>query len=285
MSSTRSTRPQRGDPPSTPSTVVAFAGGGFMGGAMIQGIVARGVARAGEICVCELLPARRDALAAEHGVRTTARLAEAVRGARLLVLAVKPQDFPTLGATLRSALQPEQTVLSIMAGVTSATLRDGLGHERVARAMPNTPGAIGDGYTGWTAAPRVFEENGALIGSVLDALGRHAYFADEKYLDMVTAVSGSGPGYIMLVIEAMIDAAVLIGLRRDQAREMVLQTVAGSARYAQSTGAHPAALRDAVTSPGGTTAAGLQRLEEAGVRAAFSSAIVAAWERSRALGG
>src|SRR5579875_2066538 len=159
------------------------------------------------------------------------------------------------------------------------------GTELVARAMPNTPGAIGEGFTGWTCPPGMRERHGAAIAAVLDALGKHAYFADEKYLDMVTAVSGSGPGYIMMMIEALIDAAVLIGLRRDIAREMVLQTVAGAARYAQITGEHPAVLRDAVTSPGGTTAAGLQRLEEAGVRAALMSAVVAAWERSRALGG
>lgn len=264
---------------------VAFAGGGFMGGAIIRGLIARGVAEPAEIRVCDVIPARRAALAAEHGVRTTDDLAEAARGARLIILAVKPQDFPPLGATLRPILEPGQTVLSIMAGIPSARLREALGHQRVVRAMPNTPGAVGEGFTGWTAPAAVYTEDGALVGAALDALGRHIYFPDEKYLDMVTAVSGSGPGYVMLIVEAMIDAAVLIGLRRDQAREMVLQTVAGAARYAQLTGEHPAALRDAVTSPAGTTAAGLQRLEEAGVRAAFSSAIVAAWERSRALGG
>jgi len=264
---------------------IAFAGGGFMGSAMVQGLLARGTLQPEQIAVYELLPERRQQLAERYGVRATASAAEAVTGADLVVLAVKPQDFPALAAELRPLLGSRQPVLSIMAGVTLTALRERLGTELVARAMPNTPGAIGEGFTGWTCPPGMRERHGAAIAAVLDALGKHAYFADEKYLDMVTAVSGSGPGYIMMMIEALIDAAVLIGLRRDIAREMVLQTVAGAARYAQITGEHPAVLRDAVTSPGGTTAAGLQRLEEAGVRAALMSAVVAAWERSRALGG
>jgi pyrroline-5-carboxylate reductase len=264
---------------------IAFAGGGFMGGAIIAGLLARGLLAPSAIRVHEKLPDRRAALSEAHGVRVCADASLAVAGAALVVVAVKPQDFPALAAELRPVLSGEQTILSIMAGVTLAALKSGLGTEIVARAMPNTPGAIGEGFSGWTAAPAVRERSGAAIEAVLGALGRHAYFAEEKYLDMVTAVSGSGPGYVMLVVEAMIDAAVLVGLPRDVAREMVLQTVAGSARWAQQAGLHPAVLRDTVTSPGGTTAAGLRELEKAGVRAAFLSAVTAAWERSRALGG
>ena len=264
---------------------IAFAGGGFMGSAMIQGLLARELVAPRQIGVFERLPERREELIARYDVRASDNARDAVAGARLVVLAVKPQDFPALGAQLQPLLHPDQTVLSIMAGVPLKALRAALGVARVARAMPNTPGAIGEGFTGWTAPAEVREAAGGAIGAVLDALGKHAYFGDEKYLDMVTAVSGSGPGYVMLMVEALIDAAVLVGLPRDVAREMVLQTVAGSARWAQQSGAHPAALRDTVTSPGGTTAAGLQRLEEAGVRAAFASAVVAAFERGRALGG
>jgi pyrroline-5-carboxylate reductase len=264
---------------------IAFAGGGFMGGAIIAGLLARGLLAPAAISVYEKLSDRRAALCEAHGVRICADAAAAVANASLVVVAVKPQDFPALAAELRPLLTSEQTILSIMAGVTLATLKSALGTENVARAMPNTPGAIGEGFSGWTAPSAVRERSGAAIEAVLAALGRHAYFAEEKYLDMVTAVSGSGPGYVMLIVEALIDAAVLIGLPRDIAREMVLQTVAGSARWAQQADAHPAVLRDTVTSPGGTTAAGLRELEKAGVRAAFLSAVTAAWERSRALGG
>jgi pyrroline-5-carboxylate reductase len=151
--------------------------------------------------------------------------------------------------------------------------------------MPNTPLAIGHGYTVWTATPNITESELATVSNMFTALGGSAYFPDEKYLDMATAVSGSGPAFVMLFVEAMIDAAVLIGFKRDMATEMVLQTFAGAVRLAQESGDHPVMLRNAVTSPGGTSAAGLQALERNGVRAAIAEAIVAAHERSRALGG
>jgi pyrroline-5-carboxylate reductase len=172
-----------------------------------------------------------------------------------------------------------------MAGVSLATLRDGLGHEAIVRAMPNTPAQVREGMTVWTAAEAVSASAREDVQRVLGALGQELYVAEEKYVDMATAVSGSGPGFVFLTMEAMIDAAVHIGLRREMATEMVLQTVLGSARYAQASGRHLADLRNQVTSPGGTTAEGLLALEEAGVRAAFAQAIIAAYERTRQLGG
>jgi pyrroline-5-carboxylate reductase len=175
--------------------------------------------------------------------------------------------------------------MSIMAGVTISSIKSALNHEAVVRAIPNTPAQIGEGMTVWTATPAVADGAKESISRVLSVLGQEIYVADEKYIDMATAVSSSGPGYVFLVIEAMIDAAVHIGLRRDMAVPMVLQTVLGSARYAQETGKHPAELRNQVTSPGGTTTEGLQVLEDAAVRAAFTEAIEAAYEKAKELGG
>jgi pyrroline-5-carboxylate reductase len=269
----------------TPIGSIAFVGGGFMGEGMLRGLLAEGLAVAGEVQVAEPVAARRAELSDRFGVVTTEHTGAAVSDAAIVVLAVKPQDFPTAAGQLAGRLRSEQLVISIMAGITVAALRAKLAHEKLVRCMPNTPLGIAQGFTGWTATAAVSEAERRLVETMFTALGGAAFFADEKYLDMVTAVGGSGPGYVMLVVEALIDGAVQIGLRRDVAREMVLQTIAGSVELARQTGQHPAVLRDAVTSPGGTTAAGLQVLERQGVRAAIGDAIVAAYERSRALGG
>jgi pyrroline-5-carboxylate reductase len=264
---------------------IAFLGGGFMGEGIVQGLLARGAVAPADISVCELIDARRRYLVERYGVSAGESATGVVRNAATLVIAVKPQDFHTLAEQLAGNLDASQLVLSIMAGVSITTLKRELGHDRLVRAMPNTPGAIGQGFTAWTATGAVTEAERARVSTVLEALGRSAYFADEKYLDMATAVSGSGPGFVLLLIEAVVEAAVLLGIRRDVATEMALQTFSGTALYAQQSDQHLAALRNAVTSPGGTTAAGLQVLERAGVRGAIADAIVAACERSRALGG
>jgi pyrroline-5-carboxylate reductase len=264
---------------------IAFIGGGVMGEAIIAGVLAHKLASPSGISVCEIVADRRKYLTDTHGVAVTDDPAKAVAGADIVVLAVKPQEFATAGKGLAGNLGESQTVMSIMAGVTSQTIRSTLKHERVVRAIPNTPAQIGAGMTVWTATTSVPESGRNKVASILSVLGQEIYVADEKYIDMATAVSSSGPAYVFLVIEAMIDAAVHIGLRRDMATPMVLQTVLGSARYAQETGKHPADLRNQVTSPGGTTTEGLFVLEEAGLRAAFMDAIQAAYEKARQLGG
>ena len=263
---------------------LAFIGGGVMGEAIIAGVLSNKLASAGDISVCEIVPARRQYLADTHGVAVTDEASKAAAGADTIVLAVKPQEFAAAAKSL-SGLSSARTVMSIMAGVKTATIQSALKHEAVVRAIPNTPAQIGEGMTVWTATAAVSEQSRNAIGGILSVLGREIYVAEEKYIDMATAVSSSGPAYVFLVIEAMIDAAVHIGLRRDMAVPMVLQTVLGSARYAQETGKHPAELRNQVTSPGGTTTEGLQVLEDAAVRAAFMEAIQAAYEKARELGG
>lgn len=264
---------------------LAFIGGGVMGEAIIAGALAKGVAKPDEITVCDVLPARREHLAKTYGVRATEDAADAIGGADIAVLAVKPQEFASAARALAGHFAGGQTVMSIMAGVTVATIRDSLRHEAIVRAIPNTPAQIGEGMTVWTATETIREAAREDVRRVLAVLGQEIYVGDEKYIDMATAVSSSGPAYVFLVIEAFIDAAVHIGLRRDMAETMVIQTILGSARYVQATGKHPAELRNQVTSPGGTTTEGLLALERAGLRAAFTEAIRAAYEKAKRLGG
>ncbi|HEX2171657.1 MAG TPA: pyrroline-5-carboxylate reductase [Dehalococcoidia bacterium] len=263
---------------------LAFIGGGAMGEAMVGGLLGNGTAAPDDIVVAEPVADRRTFLEKRYGVRALDDNAGAVTGADLVVLAVKPQSLDDVAPGLWGILQPGQTLLSIMAGVPILRLREAFDHPAVIRVMPNTPAQIGQGMSVWTATETVTPEAREAARRVLGALGREIYVSDEHYLDIATAVSGSGPGYVFLLLEAYIDAAVHVGFSRQQATELVLQTVIGSALYARETGRHPAELRNAVTSPAGTTAAGLYELEKAGLRAAFVEAIVASAERSRALG-
>jgi pyrroline-5-carboxylate reductase len=264
---------------------LAFIGGGMMGEAIIAGVLNNGIAAASDISACDVVPARREHLAKMYGVQVSDDAGKASSASDLVLLAVKPQEFASAGRSLMGSLNGRKTVMSIMAGVTIDSVRSALKHDAVVRAIPNTPAQIGEGMTVWTATDAVDGAAREQVRSLLAVLGREIYVAEERYVDMATAVSSSGPAYVFLVIEAMVDAAVHIGLRRDMAVPMVLQTVLGSAKYALETGKHPAELRNQVTSPGGTTAEGLLALEEAGLRAAFMHAIDAAYEKAKALGG
>ena len=264
---------------------LGFIGGGMMGEAIIAGILNNGIASAADIAACDIVAARRDHLTKTYGVRVSDDAAAASSGNDIVLLAVKPQEFAAAGRGLAGSLNGKQTVMSIMAGVTIDSIRSTLKLDAVVRAIPNTPAQIGEGMTVWTATDAVSNSAREAIRTVLSVLGKELYVSDEKYVDMATAVSSSGPAYVFLVIEAMIDAAVHIGLRREMAVPMVLQTVLGSARYALETGKHPAELRNQVTSPGGTTTEGLLALEDAGIRAAFIDAVEAAYEKAKRLGG
>ena len=263
---------------------IGFIGGGFMGEALVSALLKESVAQAGDVTVSDIAQARRETLASQYGVAVTAKSVEAAQGADLVVLAVKPQEFPAVAAELRGTLDGGQTVLTIMAGVPVKRVVEELGHEAVVRVMPNTAAFVGQAMSVWIATPAVSDAGREAAVRLLGALGREMRVSDEKYLDMATAVSGSGPGYVFLFLEAFIDAAVHIGLRREQAQELALQTMFGAVCLARETGQHPAELRNMVTSPGGTTAAGLQVLEEAGLRAAVIDAVEAAYERAKELG-
>ena len=262
---------------------LAFIGGGVMGEAIISGILNSGLAQPQDVAACDILPQRRDHLSTTYGIKAVDKPAPALEGADIAVLAVKPQEFSTAARSL--SLSSGQTVMSIMAGVTIATIRDALKHDAIVRAIPNTPAQVGEGMTVWTATDAVPDAAREQVRSILAVLGQELYVDDEKYVDMATAVSSSGPAYIFLVMEALIDGAVHIGLRRDTAQRMVIQTILGSAKYAQATGKHPADLRNQVTSPAGTTSEGLLVLEKAGLRRAFIQAVQAAYEKAKRLGG
>ncbi|GIW05382.1 MAG: pyrroline-5-carboxylate reductase [Dehalococcoidia bacterium] len=258
---------------------VAIVGGGKMGEAILSRLLA--TSPEDEVSVVEVDPARRDYLAARY--RIPVHATPPADAADVVVLAVKPQDAAAAYRSL-GTLRPDQVLLSILAGVRISSIREGTGHSAVVRAMPNTPAAIGEGFTVWTATPEVAEPAREQVRSVLASLGRERYVTDEAYLDMATAVNGSGPAFVYLFIEALCDAAVAIGLPRAMAHDLVLQTVRGAAAYVEATGAHPAQLKNDVTSPAGTTAAGLYQLERHALRAAIQDAIAAAYRRSQELG-
>jgi len=263
---------------------IGIIGGGFMGEAFLRGLLRGLVAAPGDIAVAEASAARRTQLA-EHGVRVTDDVETACIGADLVLLAVKPQDLPTVAETMRGRLGANAVLVSIAAGVRLEDVQRHSGHRASVRVMPNLPAAIGEGAAVFLAAPEVTAEQRANVHAVLNAVATAVIeVSDDDAVDLATAVHGSGPAYIYLVIEAMIDAAVRLGMKRPDATSLVLATVAGSARYAIETGTHPAVLKNAVTSPGGTTAAALAELEAASLRSAIDDAIDAAFMRAQELG-
>ncbi len=263
---------------------VAFIGAGAMGGAMIGGMLREELVKPYQIVAAEPDEVRGKALVEKFGIRHTVRSIDAVETADVVVLAVKPQILDRVLPELRDHVDTIPLIISIVAGVKIRKIAGELHNSRVVRAMPNTPGQIGQGISVWTATLEVMEKQRQQASALLGALGEQLHVSDEKYLDMATALAGSGPGYVFMIMEAMIDTGVHMGFSRSDARKLVLQTVKGSAQYAQLSDEHTAVLRNQVTSPAGTTAAGLAELENHGIRAAISSAIWAAYHRSVELG-
>jgi len=263
---------------------LAFIGGGNMGGAIIKAIIDKKVASADDIVVSDVDASKLKGIAKELKVKTTGNNTEAICEADVVVLAIKPQILSNVLEELKGQLAGNQLVVSIIAGATIKTICKGLKHEGVVRVMPNTPAQIGQGMSVWTTTDAVTTAQKEMSEAILNALGKQIYFEDEKFIDMATAVSGSGPAYIYLIIEALTDAAVHVGLPRQQAEELVLQTVLGSALFLEQSDKHPAELRNMVTSPGGTTAEGLLKLEKGKLRATISKAVIAAYKKAKQLG-
>ena len=254
-----------------------------MGEALIKSILDSKVALPKDIRVSDISQKQRDALKKKYGIVTTNSNLEAAKKAEVIVLAVKPQDMSAVMQELKK-LSPKQLVLSIAAGITLETLRKGLNHTCLVRAMPNMPAQVSEGMTVWTASAEVNEKQKGLAKSILAASGKELLVTSEKYIDMATAVSGSGPAYVFLFIEALTDAGVHIGLPRAMAEKLVIETVIGSARAVKETNKHPATLKNMVTSPGGTTTEGLLQLETGGLRSLMLRAVIAAFEKSQRLG-
>lgn len=261
---------------------IAFIGGGAMGEAIIRGILTKKVATAQDLTVSDVSPARRELLDKEYRVRTTADNREAIKNADLIVLAVKPQNLHQVIGEI-GEVAPQQLVLSILAGGTLSKLCEDFNHSSVVRAAPNMPAQIGQGITVWTATPETTGGQKELAQAVLGALGKEIYVAEEKYLDMATALGGSGAAYVFLFIEAFIDAGVHIGLPRPIAKEIAMQTVIGSALTVEKMGKHPAELKNMVTSPGGTTTEALLQLEKGAFRFLLLDAVAAAHAKAQRL--
>ena len=263
---------------------LAFIGGGTMAEAMMRGVFEKHLMPPSHVLVSGPRRERRADLAKRFGVKAVASNADAAAGAHVVVLSVKPQVLPTVLRELRGKLREDQLVVSIVAGAPLAVLRGGLDHAAIVRAMPNTPAQIGMGVTAWTATAEVDREQRDRARAILGALGEELEVDEESQVDMATALSGTGPTYVFLLMEALVDAGVHLGFSRRVAEELVLRTVEGSAAFARQSDRHLAELRNMVTSPGGTSAAAIYELEKGTMRTVLSRAVYAAYRRTRELG-
>lgn len=263
---------------------VAFIGSGTMAEAILKAVLEQGLVVAEQVIASDVREERGRELAARYGVRTTTDNDLAVQQADLVVLAIKPQVLPHVLPEIEGRFRDGQVIFSIIAGVTIETLSQGTGLSAIVRVMPNTPAQVGAGMSVWTATATVTPAQRAQAEAILEALGEQVYVADERYLDMATAINGSGPAYVFLIMEAMVDAAVQLGFARPVAQKLVTQTMLGSVIFAQQSDRHLAELRNMVTSPGGTTAEALFEMEASGLRTALARGIMACYHKAVALG-
>lgn len=263
---------------------IVFIGPGVMAEAMATNLVKRGGMAPGKVLMSGPQSARLKLLAERHGFETTTDNIAAAGDADVVLLTVKPQSLGDVLREMEGAIPKKTLVLSIVAGARADDIARGLGHRSVVRAMPNTPAQVGEGITVWTSTDEVSSSQREQARKVFGSFGKEIFVEDEDYLDMATALSGTGPAYVFLFMEAMVDAGVHLGFPRRIAEELVVQTVKGSVAFYEHSPSHLARLRNQVTSPGGTSAAALYYLEKAGVRTALSRAIWAAYERSVQLG-
>lgn len=259
-------------------------GPGIMGEAIAQGLIKEKVILPDQIIVSGPRFERLQELEEKYKVQINTSNAEAITDADVIILCVKPQKLPLVFAELNGKIPADALVISIVAGATLQSLVSGLNHACIVRAMPNTPAQVGEGMTVWSHSLKTSPEQHRLAQQILEALGEEIFVEEETYIDMATAVSGTGPAYVFLFVEALIDAGVHLGLPRRIAEEMVLQTIKGSISFYHQNQSHPARLRNQVTSPGGTSATALYYLEKMGFRTAISRAIWAAFTRSQELG-
>ena len=263
---------------------IAFIGSGTMAEAMIRGLLDQKIVKSEQIIAADPWEARLKYLHERHGVITTPDNGKAAEEGQIVVFSFKPQNLARVMPSVRGHLRRQDLLLSIVAGVPIEKLANGVAHASVVRAMPNTPAQIGQGITVWTGTAEVGDLHKGQAQAILGSLGEDVFMDDERYLDMATALSGSGPGYVFMMMEAMIDAGVHMGFSRRVARKLVTQTMLGSVEYAKRSNKHVAELRNQVTSPGGTTAEAIYHMEKGGLRTVISRGIWAAYQRSIALG-
>lgn len=263
---------------------ITFIGPGAMAEAMFSGLIRQNLAAPEQLLISGPETDRNAMLQKKYGVVPFWDNASAASQADVVVLSVKPQILSSVMESLKGALRPDALVISIIAGATIKKISKGIGHKTIVRSMPNTPAQIGEGITVWCASPSVTTEQQQTASAILSALGQEVFVEDEHYLDMATALSGSGPAYVFMFMEALIDAGVHMGFSRRISEQLVVQTLRGSVDFYKSNDVHVAALRNQVTSPGGTSAEALYFLEKAGFRTAISRAVWAAYQRSLELG-
>ncbi len=262
---------------------LAFIGAGVMAESMNARLLNQGLVRPEQIVASHPRADRRQRLEERFGIGTVEQNREAAEEADLVLLTIKPQVLTSVMKQLHGRLEPRQVVISVIAGAPVSVLMRGLGHHAIVRVMPNTPAQIGQGMMVWSSTPDVTDSQRAQAQAALGALGEELWVEDEKYVDMATALSGTGPTYVFMMMEALIDAGVHMGFPRRIAEEIVLQTVSGSVAFARSSGKHMAELRNMVTSPGGTSAEAIYQMEKGGLRTVFSKSVYAAYQRTQTL--
>jgi len=266
-------------------TKICFIGSGAMATAMIAGLTKQELIKPEDTIAADPYPGQLEKLAQRYNVRTTQNNLEAVKDTDIMVLSIKPQSLSEVTAELQGYVPARALVLSIIAGATITKISQKLHHYRVVRVMPNTPARVGKGMSVWTATSEVSDKQRRQTQAILAALGEEIYVEHEDELDMATALSGTGPAYVFLFMEAMIDAGVHMGFSRRVAQQLVYQTIEGSVAFARESQRHPVDLRNMVTSPGGTSAEAIYQMEKGGFRTVLSKAIWAAYQKSRYLGG
>ncbi len=263
---------------------IAIIGSGNMAGAMIGALLRKNELSPDQIRASDPYPEQQKIIAAKYGVSVTGDNREVVKSADIVILSVKPQVLPSVLSELKGKISPSSLVFSIVAGMPISTIQKGLSHKAVIRSMPNTPAQISAGMTVWTGSEEVSESQKSEARVILKAMGNELYVEQEDFLNMATAVSGTGPTYVFLLAEALVDAAVHLGFSRRDARMIVLETIRGSVEFALQSELHLAQLRNMVTSPGGTSAEAIYQLEKGGMRTILSKAVWAAYQKSQLLG-
>jgi len=274
-------------------TRLAFIGCGAMAEAMIAGLLRKKLVNPANVVGSHPRQPRREELHVKYGIEMLEQNREAALAAApdspqtgsIVILAVKPQRLLKIMEELKGSIHPDQVVVSIIAGAKIQTITDELLHAAVVRAMPNTPAQIGEGVTAWTASSTVSERQQTQVRALLEALGKTVRVENERQIDMAAALSGTGPTYTFLVMEALVDAGVHMGFSRHVAEQLVHQTMLGSVLFARESHKHPAELRNMVTSPGGTSAEAIYQMEKGSLRTVLSKAVWAAFQRAEALGG
>ena len=264
---------------------IAFVGAGVMAESMIAGLLKNALIPPSRVIASHPREDRRDRLEERFGILTSESNIEAADGADLVLLTIKPQVIHSVMRQISGNLSSDQVVVSVIAGAPIDVLVQGLSHQAVVRVMPNTPAQVGQGMIVWCTTPGVTDSQRLRVQAVLSALGEELWVEEEKYVDMATALSGTGPTYVFLMMEALIDAGVHMGFPRRIAEQIVLQTVSGSVAFARDSGKHMAELRNMVTSPGGTSAEAIYQMEKGGLRTVLSRAVYAAYQRTQVLAG